>query len=209
MRFKLPVGIFFAAVCFAQEWEVGGFIGYGWYNNGTIVSPAETVRAGIGNSWDAGFVLGEDLYQHLSGEFRWLFQNGDPFLSGPGFRGDINGSSHTFTYDIVVNITSKEHRIRPFLAAGGGGKYYVASEPAFFVQPAPAVATLIGRNTWRGVGDFGGGVKFVVRRHIILRADFRDYVTGLPHGQIVPAIAGARHGTLHMLTPMFGVSGWF
>jgi len=203
------VGIVFAAACFAQEWEVGGFVGYGWYHNGTVESPSERIQAGIRNRVAFGFILGEDLYQHLSGEFRYVFQDGGPFLSGPGFNTNIDGRSHTFTYDVVVNVTNKEHRVRPFLAAGAGGKYYTASDDAILVQPAPAVVILTGRNTWRFVGDFGGGVKFVVHHHIILRADFRDYITGLPHGQIVPARFSNRHGTLQMFTPTVGVSGWF
>jgi len=39
--------------------------GYGWYHDGTIFSPNQTIKAGVNNRFTVGAVLGEDLYQRV------------------------------------------------------------------------------------------------------------------------------------------------
>jgi len=209
VRLTFLAGLLCAGACFAQEWEVGGFGGYGWYHNGTIYSPTEKIDAGIRNRFAVGFVVCENLYQHFSGEFRYVYQDGHPFISGPGFNTDIQGSSHTFTYDLLFEVSSKEHRFRPFFAAGAGGKYYVINGPEPNLQPVPAIASLLEQNEWKFVGDFGGGFKYRFHPHVLVRVDFRDYLTSFPHDQIAPAKGNTARGIFQMFTPMFGVSAWF
>jgi hypothetical protein len=206
---KLLAGILFASVCFAQQWEIGGFIGYGWYRSGTIYGPGQSIEAGIRNRFTAGALVGEDLYQYISGEVRWVYQDGHPFLSGQGVKTDIQGSSDTFTYDVLFHVFPKEHRLRPFFAAGLGGKYYVTAGPEPNPQPIPSLASLVRENEWKFVGDVGGGVKYLVRPHFLIRADFRDYMTGFPRDQIVPAYGNTARGIFQQFTLMIGASYWF
>jgi hypothetical protein len=60
-----------AAICacagFAQQFELGGLVGYGVYRNGTLSSPSGTASAGIHNGVTAGAVFCDDLYEHISG----------------------------------------------------------------------------------------------------------------------------------------------
>ncbi|HUB31644.1 MAG TPA: hypothetical protein VMA31_01400 [Bryobacteraceae bacterium] len=191
------------------EWEVGGSVGYGWYRNGSIYGPGETIQAGIRNRFAAGAVVGEDLYNYVSGEVRWLYQDGHPFIQGPGFRTDIQGNSNTFTYDTLAYFRPKERRIRPFVAAGAGAKDYVIAGPAPLVQPVPTIATLATHDQWKFVADVGGGVKFLVHTHVLMRVDFRDYMTSFPRSQIVPAAGNTARGILQQFTVLLGVSGWF
>lgn len=210
MAVKLLLGILCAGVCFAQQWELGGFIGYGWYHNGTIYAPGESIQAGINNRFAAGAVVGEDLYEHLSGEVRWIYQDGHPFIEGPNeVKRDIQGNSQTFTYDLLFHVFPKEHRVRPYVAAGLGAKFYVNAGPVPIPQPFPAIAILTRDDEWKFAADIGGGVKFLVHPHLILRVDFRDYMTGFPRDQIRPVVGNTARGVLHMFTPMFGVSYWF
>jgi hypothetical protein len=55
----------------------------------------------------------------------------------------------------------------------------------------------------------GVGIKYQVRPYLIVRADFRDYLTSFPRNQIVPALGNAARGIFQQFTPMFGVSYWF
>src|ERR1044071_3352721 len=41
----------------AQDWELGGVIGYGAYRNGSIIAPAGTGTAGIRSRFAAGVVV--------------------------------------------------------------------------------------------------------------------------------------------------------
>jgi hypothetical protein len=42
--------------------------------------------------------------------------------------------------------------------------------------------------------------------HILVRADFRDYITAFPTRLIVPAANGTDHGIFNQFTPLVGVS---
>ena len=75
-----------ASSCLAQRYELGGAIGYGVYRNGSIYAPDGKAQAGIRNRFAAGAVFSEDLYDHLSGEVRYLFHDGHPFLSSGGVK---------------------------------------------------------------------------------------------------------------------------
>ena len=179
---------------------------------GTTTAPSSRRRDHTGRNPQplrAGAVVGEDLYQYVSGEFHYVYQDGHPFLQGDGVQKDIQGNSHTFTYDVLVYFKNKAHRVRPFIAGGVGAKDYVIAGPAPIPQPFPAVATLTNEDQWKFVGDVGGGVKFVVHRHVILRADFRDYLTTFPKQQIVPAQGNTARGIFQQFTVLFGVSAWF
>lgn len=57
--------------------------------------------------------------------------------------------------------------------------------------------------------SLGGGVKFKLYKNMILRGDFRDYLTTFPRRQIVPAAHGTARGIFQQFTPLFGVSYTF
>lgn len=202
-----------ALPAFAQaeygRWEVGGDIGYGIYHNGTIFSSSGVATAGIRNRFAAGAVLCEDLYEHFSGEIRYQYQDGHPFLSSGNIFKDIQGQSHTLVYDALFQIKRRSAKIRPFIAAGVGGKYYNTVGPAPVPQPIPAIAFLNNVSQWEAVGSFGGGVKYHLRDHIILRGDFRDYVTAFPKSVLRPVANATARGIFQQFTPMFGVSAVF
>jgi len=203
--------LLFASAAFAQHgewerWEIGADVGYGFYHNGTIYSPNETLTAGIRNRFAAGFTFGEETYNYLSGEFQYLYQDGHPFLEGPGFKTDIQGQSHTLTYSLLVHFTKRDRRFRPFVEGGIGGKGYIIAGPEPFPQPAPLVATLSDHDVWKVVFEAGGGFTYRPAHHMLLRAEFRDYMTGFPRQQIIPAVHNTARGIFHQFTPLFGVS---
>jgi opacity protein-like surface antigen len=195
-----------AGAASGQQYEIGADIGYGIYRNGTIYAPGGNAAAGIRNRFVAGAVVGEDLYEHLSGEFRYQYQDGHPFLSSGGAAKDIQGQSHTFTYETLFHARPRNSRVRPFAAAGVGGKYYDISGPAPNPQPIPSIATLNAISEWKLAASFGGGVKIRLQKHILVRGDFRDYLTTFPKRQLAPATNGTARGIFQQFTPFFGVS---
>jgi hypothetical protein len=170
--------------CFAQEYEIGGFYGYGWYNSGTIFSSAGTARAGILNRFAAGAYLDDNRWSYVSGELRYVYQDGHPYLKYNGMRADIQGQSHTITYDLLFHGNNEERRFRPFAAIGAGAKGFLIAGPEPFPQPFPGVATLNGNNQWKFVTDVGGGVKYRLNKYFLLRGDFRDYITTFPSREL-------------------------
>lgn len=209
LQYAVPVAALCACWAVAQPYEIGGAIGYGVYRNGTIFGPGATAAAGIRNRFAAGAVAGEDLYEHVSGEFRYLYHDGHPFLSSGGVKSDMQGQSHTFTYEILLHLKDRSQRLRPFVAAGLGAKDYVVAGPAPSPQPLPGIGSLETEDQWKLVVGVGGGVKYRLGAHVILRGDFRDYLTAFPRRQIAPAANNTARGIFQQFTPLFGVSYCF
>jgi opacity protein-like surface antigen len=206
---KYAALILFSSAAFGQQYEIGAIIGYGVYRNGTIYSLSETAQAGIRNRFAAGIVLGDEFSDYVSAEFRYLYHDGHPFLQAPGVKSDIQGQSDALTGELLFHFKTREHRLRPFLAGGSGAKGYIIAGPAPFPQPIPQIASLTTNDVWKVVFSAGGGVKFRLRRHVLLRAEFRDYLTTFPRQEIVPAPHNTARGVFEQFTPLFGVSYTF
>ena len=206
MKVKYFAAIVFVASAFAQHYEIGADIGYGLYHDGTVFSPAGTAEAGIRNRFAAGIVLGDEFSKYVSAEFQYLYHDGHPFLQTAGVRADIQGNSEALTYNLLFHFKPREHRWRPFLEGGVGGKEYVIAGPAPFPQPIPQIASLTTNDVWKVVFSAGGGVKFRLMPHMELRAEFRDYLTTFPRQQIVPAPNNTARGIAEQFTPLFGVA---
>ena len=203
---KVLAVLFCAGACLAQQYELGGAFGYGVYTHGSVISPGGTATAGITNRFATGVVFCENLFEHVSGEMRYLYHDGDPFLSTGSVRGNIQGQSHAFNYDVLFQARGRQSRLRPYVAVGVGGKYYVTTGPAPVPQPMPKIGGLVATNQWRALVTGGAGVKYRLTDHILMRADFRDYITAFPTHLMVPAANGTDKGIFHQFTPLFGVS---
>ncbi len=205
MRF-LVCCLLAAPLCLAQNWELGGFIAYGVYRNGSIDSFAGTAVAGIRNRFAAGAVLGQDMYEHISGEVRYTYHDGDPFLKSGGVSTNLQGQSHALHYDLLLHAWPREARLRPFVAIGAGIKEYVVTGPDNPFQPLHAIGVVISSNDLKFIFDAGFGVKYSLSDHLVARFDFRDYITPFPKKVLVPAPFATASGLLHQFTPMFGLS---
>jgi opacity protein-like surface antigen len=201
--------LLFVASAFGQQYEIGANIGYGFYRTGTIFSDSGTAQAGIRNRFAAGIVLGDEFSQYVSAEFRYLYHDGHPFLQAPGVKADIQGNSDALTAGLLFHFKTREHRWRPFVAGGVGGKEYVIAGPEPFPQPIPQIASLTTNDVWKVCFSAGGGVKFRPRAHVQLRAEFRDYLTTFPRQEIVPAPHNTARGIFQQFTPLFGADYTF
>jgi len=203
---KLLMGIVFAAGLFGQTYEIGANIGYGFYQNGTIFSAAGTAQAGIRNRFAAGIDLGYEFSDYVSEQFSYLYHDGHPFLTAPGVNTDIQGQSHALTIEALFHFQKRDHRFRQFVAGGVGSKGYVIAGPAPFPQPIPQIASLTTNDVWKVTFSAGGGVTYILRQHMQIRVEFRDYLTTFPRQQIVPAPHNTARGIFQQFTPLFGVS---
>jgi hypothetical protein len=206
---KYLLGIVLAASALPQTYEVGADIGYGIYQNGTIFAAAGSVEAGIRNRFAAGVDLGYEFSHYVSGQFCYLYHDGHPFLQAPSVKSDIQGQSHAITVELLFHFQARDRRFRPFVAGGVGGKDYVVAGPEPFPQPIPQIATLTTNDVWKLVLHAGGGIQYLLRPHVLLRGEFRDYITTFPRQQIVPAPHNTARGVFQQFTPLFGASYTF
>jgi opacity protein-like surface antigen len=206
---KYLVVILLAGGAFGQQYELGATVGYGVYRDGTIYSAAGTAEAGIRNRFAAGILLADEFSNYVSAEFDYLYHDGHPFLQAPGVKSDIQGNSDALTCGLLFHFKPREHRWRPFLAGGMGAKEYVIAGPAPFPQAAPQIASLTTNDVWKVVFSAGGGVQVRLLPHMVLRAEFRDYLTTFPRQEIIPAPHNTARGIFEQFTPLFGVSYTF
>ncbi len=203
---KYAVLILFAGAAFGQQYEIGADVGYGIYRDGTIFSASETVQAGIRNRFAAGIVIGDEFSDYISAEIQYLYHDGHPFLQAPGVKADIQGNSEAATYNMLFHFRKRDRRWRPYVEGGIGAKGYIIAGPAPFPQPIPQVASLTTNDVWKVVFTAGGGITYRLIPHMLIRGEFRDYMTTFPRQQIVPAPHNTARGIFQQFTPLFGVS---
>jgi opacity protein-like surface antigen len=201
--------LLWATAALGQQYEVGANIGYGFYRNGTIFSNSGSAQAGIRNRFAVGIVLGSDFSEFVSADFRYLYHDGHPFLQTANVKADVQGQSDALTMELLFHFKRRDHRWRPYVTGGTGAKGYVVAGPEPFPQPIPEVASLTTNDVWKVVFSVGGGLKFRLMPHLLLRAEFLDYLTTFPRQQIVPAAHNTARGVFQQFTPLFGVSYTF
>jgi hypothetical protein len=203
---RLAIFALLLPAAWAQEFEVGGVFGYGFYRDATVFSPNGDATAGIRNRFAAGFVVGQNMYEYISGEVHYMYQDGDPFVSSGSVRGNVNGQSHAFDYSLLFHARPREAKLQPFFEIGAGAKYYRETGPAPQSQPLPDIVTLTSASEWRFLTTVGVGIKYQWKGRVVFRADFRDYITPFPKSIFVQAQGGTDRGLFEQFTPSVGIS---
>ena len=193
--------------CFSQEWEIGGTGGYAWSINPSISNPnSSSVEAGFPARIAFGAIFAQNMYEHVGGELRYLFRFGGPQLQSQGVTASMTGYSNSITYDLMIHMTSRDVKIRPFVSAGAGIKVYTGTGGFLSGQPLAGFALLRNVNQVEPAIDLGAGVKWKVAKHAQVRAEFRAYMTPLPD-EIFRTTGFSRiHGWVYDLTPQLGIS---
>jgi hypothetical protein len=207
MRFAACI-IFSAVstVCLAQTWEVGGVAGAGMVRNVAVSNPSGSAAAGLATSYAAGFLLGQNLYGHVGGEIRYTFRAGNLRLAGGGAKATFSGQSHLFHYDVLLHTRPFGAAVRPFVAFGAGARMFRGTGQETLYQPLEEYALLTKTQQVTPVFSLGGGVKARLTPRVVLRLEFRDYVSPFPKQVIEPVIGSTLNGWLHDFVPMVSVS---
>ena len=197
-----------SSACMAQErgWEVGGAVGFGIMRNASIDNATGSATAGFDNRFVAGAVIGQDLYQHFSGELRYTFRDNDLVLKSGGQKVNMDGDSHLVHYDVLFHPTTKESRIRPFLAAGAGIRLFRGTGREYVSQPFSDFALLTQTNEVKPLISVGGGVKAKLTEHTAIRVDFREYISPFPENLFATVPGSKIQAWLFDSVPMAGIS---
>ena len=202
------VTLVFATLCLGQEreWEVGGAAGFGYMRNPTVNHAGSSATLGFDNRFATGAVVGQDLYQHFSGELRYTFRDGDLVLNSGGQKVNMDGDSHLVHYDVLFHALRWGSRFRPYAAAGGGIRLFRATGREYMNQPFSDFAFLTRTQEVKPLISVGAGVKFTFTNHAAVRFDFREYISPFPEKLFVTA-PGAKIGSwLYDSVPLVGLS---
>ena len=193
-----------------QNWEVGVSAGYSLFRDISVSSPTASGTTGFKSGFAAGALLGNDLYRFVGGEFRYTFLRNDLRVSSGGTTATFGGQEHAIHYDMLVHAASRKSPVRPFLALGGGVKFYRGTGTEQMFQPLSNLVVLTKTSQAEPLVSAGGGVKFQVSRRALFRVDLRDYMTPRPDKLLaLPSNNVRAAGWLHDFVVMVGFSTTF
>jgi hypothetical protein len=194
-----------STACFAQKWELGGSAGAGFLPGVGLTSTLGSATTGFQSGFSAGAFVGQNISSHIGGEIHYGFLQSNLRLASGGTTATFSGMAHVLHYDLILH-TNRKSRAQLFAAVGGGMKVFRGTGKEQAYQPLSQFAYFTKTQAIKPMGSFGGGIKFVLKPHLFLRTEFRDYVTPFPKELITPA-PGAKVGSLlHDIVPMIGIS---
>lgn len=198
-----------AGCALAQTWEVGAIGGFGFSNDLTIKSPAGSAAAGLAKGAVIGAFGGDDTYNYISGEARYLYAFSDLRLSSGGATVDFPAHTHIGEGAFLFHLRPRGSRIRPFFAAGGGIKVLVGTGTESAAQPLGQFAALTATRQILPMGDVGAGIKIDLQQHLRLRLEVRDYISSTPNKVIAPAPGASVSGLLNDIMALGSLSYTF
>jgi hypothetical protein len=197
------------ACCVAQHWELGGEAGYGISRKVDVTRGSTTGQTGFENGGLAS-AFGTYHGKYLSGDLRYLFRKGDAVAESGSQKVNFDAESHTVHYDLLFHPKRDgERKILPYGAAGGGVRVYRGTGVEQPFSPLSNLVLPTKTNETLPVLTLGGGVSIRVSRYIVVRADFRDYITPFPSKVLQPAPGASIRGWLHDFVPMGGIAATF
>lgn len=206
--FILTFGL--AASCAAQQYEIGGMASYGFTKNLGLSGPAGSAVTGFQPGGAFGAVVGNNLYPWLSGELRYSYLQNNLKVSSGGNEATFSGVGHAVHYDILLHPPRlRGSRMQPFIAGGGGLKVFEGTGKETAYQPLNNFALLTKTRQLEPLISVGGGAKFALSPRVVLRTEFRDYITPFPRQVIAPAPSVKVSGWIHNFVPMVGISFLF
>lgn len=189
--------------------EFGGIGGFAVMKRLTAEQGSSTAKTGFENSFAAGTFLSRDSYKHFAGEVRYLFRGGAAMVDADGRKSTLAAQHHLFTYDVVYHFTQRGHRARPFVSAGGGGRLVVGTGMEQNAYPGSSLVALTATTQMLPVFGGGGGLKIRVNRQVMMRFEFRDYISPVPRNVLAAPPGSTVHGLMHDFVGLFGVSYLF
>jgi len=91
-------------------------------------------------------------------------------------------------------------RVQPFVTGGVGVNRFSGPSNASAVVSGYFTADNGSQFAW----NYGGGADLVLQRHLALRLELRDYITGQPKPSLISGITGLT-GTIHNIVPSAGI----
>jgi len=196
-----------AAGCFAQQWEFGAEGGGSLPTTVPVTAPGGSATAGFKPGAAFGAYLGQNLYNHVSGEIHYGYIMSDLRVKSGAVEATFSGQSHVLYYGVVLHTGGRQARTQAFVSIGGGMRIFRGTGTEAAYQPLSQYAYLTKTQTLKPMGSIGVGVKAALSARLFLRAEVCDYITPFPTQVITPAVNATFGGKiLHDFTPMVGLS---
>jgi hypothetical protein len=191
---------------FAQKYEFGVAGGGSFYQSHTVTNPKGDASAGFENGWAASVAVGNNMYSHVGGEIRYTYLHNNAKLTSGSTKAAFGADAHAIHYDFLIHATPVGSTIRPYVAAGGGIKFYRGTGTEVPFQPLSNIALLTKTTEVQGMLSVGAGVKVALTNRMIFRVDVHDYITPFPNKVITPALNSKASGWFNNIVATAGIS---
>jgi outer membrane protein W len=199
----------FSPAAMAQKWEFGGGLGGSFTPANTVTNGSASADAGAETNIAGALWLTNSVNNHWGGEMRLGYSRGDLTLTSGNTQAKFGSEAYTLHYDFQFHFAPVGARIRPYVAAGGGVKYYRGTGTQVLVQPLSQFALLTKANQLKPLLSLGAGVKVKLTNHLGLRLEVHDYLTAMPEDLITPYVGSKLSGWRQEIVPMVGISYLF
>jgi len=190
----------------AQKWEFGVGAGGGFYTGQDVKLGSDSASAKFKTNVAVSTWVGNNISEKVGGELRYSYQLGDMQLKRNSSEAVFGAESHTVNYNCLLYTQPSEAKVRPFVSAGAGMKFYRGTGTETITQPLSQFALLTKANDLTGVVSVGGGVKMRLGSRAWLRFDVYDYMSPFPKQVIVPNVGASVEGWMHDIVPMVSIS---
>ncbi len=210
--FCVATALAIAPGLFAQnvtQWEVGAAGGFGYTTTKDVKLQDAKATAGFSPGLVVTGFVGHNNHRYVGGEIRYTFQKHNMKVSSGGEKARFGAQSQAVHYDVLIHSRPLGSRVRPFLAVGGGVRYFQGTGAEKTFQPLSDFAILTKTNQAKGMFSLGGGVKWQMGERMLFRLEARDYVSQLPTNLITPGRRASLSGWIHNIAPMVGISYTF
>lgn len=191
---------------FAQKYEFALAGGGSFYQSHTVTNPKGDASAGFENGWAGSVAVGNNMYQHVGGEIRYTYLHNDAKLRSGSTKATFGAESHAIHYDLLLHATPVGSTIRPYVAAGGGIKFYRGTGTEVPFQPLSNIALLTKTTEVQGLLSVGAGVKVALTNRMMFRVDVHDYITPFPKNIITPTANSKASGWFNNIVATAGIS---
>jgi len=198
--------LFWTALCasaaMAQRWEVGAGVGGTFYTSQTISNPLGSASGTLSPGIAASAWLGNNSGHMLGGELRYDYENTNLKVSSGSTNATFGANTQAFHYDFLMHLAPQDLPVRPYVAVGGGVKFFRGTGPETEAQPLSNIALLTKTSDIKPVISVGAGVKFALGHSVQLRLEVHDYLSPFPTKVIAPALGSKAGGWLQDFVPM-------
>jgi hypothetical protein len=181
----------------AQEWELGGGVGWAFAKENTVRNANGSAMVGPKNGFIATAYGNNLMHKYLSGEARYMYRKGNARVKQGGMEADIAGESHSILYELLFHLKQKGSRVRPFFAAGGGAKVFRTTGIERADQALDDFVLLTRKTETKPMFSVGAGIAVLISESLVLRFDFRDQMSMFPDKIYQPAPGAELRGWLH------------
>lgn len=209
MQRILIIAILLPAILFGQNYEFSAAGGGSFYQSKTVSGPRGDASTGFSPGFAAGVALGQNMYSYVGGEIRYSYLNNGLKVSSEGAKASFGGEAHAIHYDVLIHTSPRGAKRRPYVAVGGGAKFFRGTGAETPFQPLSDIAILTKTGQVKGLFSVGAGVKYTLRENVLFRVDVHDYLTPFPTAVITPVGGATIGGWIHNIVPTAGISFTF